>query len=130
MGAFHALNFAFRRADLFPVALCLSGNYDPTVWNAWGDRGDALHFSNPSNCVANLHGEHLDWLRGRLSIVPGLWAGPVGGHHRRARVDPPDGGESSPTKESGTELDLWGTDTAHDWPAWRARLAHHLPRLC
>ena len=28
MGAFHAANFALRRADLFPLAICLSGNYD------------------------------------------------------------------------------------------------------
>ena len=28
------------------------------------------------------------------------------------------------------ELDLWGYDVAHDWPSWRAQLAHHLPRFC
>ncbi len=92
MGAFHALNFAFRRADLFPLALCLSGNYDPTRWNGWGDRGDALYFNNPSDYVANLHGDHLDWLRGRLSIVlvcgQGQWEDTTG----RARLDPADGG--------------------------------------
>src|SRR3954471_22809599 len=38
MGAYHALQLALTRADLFPVALCQSGNYDPAAWNAWGDR--------------------------------------------------------------------------------------------
>jgi esterase/lipase superfamily enzyme len=28
------------------------------------------------------------------------------------------------------ELDVWGFDTPHDWPSWRAQLAHHLPRFC
>lgn len=28
------------------------------------------------------------------------------------------------------ELDVWGHDVPHDWPAWRAQLAHHLPRFC
>jgi esterase/lipase superfamily enzyme len=28
------------------------------------------------------------------------------------------------------ELDLWGFDVPHDWPSWRAQLAHHLPRFC
>jgi esterase/lipase superfamily enzyme len=28
------------------------------------------------------------------------------------------------------ELDLWGADSPHDWPSWRAQLAYHLPRLC
>ena len=28
------------------------------------------------------------------------------------------------------ELDLWGHDVPHDWPSWRAQLAHHMPRFC
>ena len=28
------------------------------------------------------------------------------------------------------ELDLWGYDVPHDWPSWRAQIAHHLPRFC
>jgi esterase/lipase superfamily enzyme len=28
------------------------------------------------------------------------------------------------------ELDMWGVDTPHDWPSWRAQLAKHLPRFC
>jgi esterase/lipase superfamily enzyme len=129
MGAFHALNFAFRRADLFPVALCLSGNYDPTTWNGWGERGDALYFNNPSNYVANLHGEHLDWLRGHLSIVlvcgQGQWEDTTGALDSTRQM-------AGILADKGIrhELDLWGTDTAHDWPAWRAQLAYHLPRLC
>jgi hypothetical protein len=27
------------------------------------------------------------------------------------------------------ELDVWGEDTPHDWPAWRAQIAHHLQRF-
>ena len=48
LGAYHALNFTLTRADLFPVAICQSGNYDPSQWHAWGDRGDAAYFTNPS----------------------------------------------------------------------------------
>ncbi len=36
LGAYHALNFALTRADLFPVAICQSGNYDPSQWHALG----------------------------------------------------------------------------------------------
>ena len=28
------------------------------------------------------------------------------------------------------ELDVWGHDSAHDWPWWRKQIAHHLPRFC
>ncbi len=27
------------------------------------------------------------------------------------------------------ETDLRGHDVPHDWPSWRAQLAHHLPRF-
>ena len=27
------------------------------------------------------------------------------------------------------ELDVWGHDSAHDWPWWQRQLAHHLPRF-
>ena len=27
------------------------------------------------------------------------------------------------------ELDVWGHDSPHDWPAWQRQIAHHLPRL-
>jgi esterase/lipase superfamily enzyme len=129
MGAFHALNFAFRRADLFPVALCLSGNYDPTRWNGRGEPGDALYYNNPSDYVANLHGDHLDWLRGRLSIVlvcgQGQWEDTTGALESTRRM-------AGLLTEKGIrhELDLWGFDTPHDWPSWRSQFAYYLPRLC
>ena len=63
MGAYHAANFALRRADLFPLALCMSGSYDPSHWHGWGERGDAAYFHNPMDYVEHLGGDHLDWLR-------------------------------------------------------------------
>ena len=33
-------------------------------------------------------------------------------------------------KDIPHELDVWGFDSAHDWPWWRKQLAHHLPRFC
>ncbi len=40
LGAFHAANFALKRADLFPLAICLSGNYDPSSWDGWVESAD------------------------------------------------------------------------------------------
>ena len=28
------------------------------------------------------------------------------------------------------DLDVWGHDSAHDWPWWQKQIAHHLPRFC
>jgi esterase/lipase superfamily enzyme len=129
LGAFHALNFAFKRADLFPLALCFSGNYDPGTWNGWGDRGDAFYFNNPAEYVANLHGDHLEWLRSRLSVLlvcgQGRWEDTTG-----ALASTPRMAGLLADKGIRHELDMWGPDTPHDWPSWRAQLAHHLPRFC
>jgi esterase/lipase superfamily enzyme len=129
LGAFHALNFTLRRADLFPLAMCFSGNYDPGMWaGAWGDHGDALYFTNPSAYVANLHGDHLDWLRSRVSALlvcgQGQWEDTTGALASTPRMAALLAGKGIPH-----ELDLWGPDVPHDWPSWRAQLAHHLPRF-
>ena len=130
MGAYHALQIALSRADLFPVALCLSGNYNPSDWHAWGDRGEAAYFTNPTDHVAHLHGDHLDWLRSRLFVVlvvgQGAWETHPTGSLPSARQMAALLGE----KGIPHELDEWGHDAAHDWDWWQRQLAHHLPRFC
>jgi esterase/lipase superfamily enzyme len=129
MGAFHALNFAFQRADLFPLALCFSGNYDPSALDGWGERGDAAYFNSPIDYLANLHGDHLDWLRSQISVLlvcgQGQWEDTTGSLDSTRQV-------AGLLAEKGIkhELDLWGYDVPHDWPSWRAQWAHHLPRFC
>jgi esterase/lipase superfamily enzyme len=130
LGAYHAANIALRHADVFPLAIGLSGNYDPTTWNAWGEQADLTYFHNPMANVANLHGDHLDWLRSRVSLLlvvgQGAW-----------EVDPTGALPSTRAfaarladKGIRNELDIWGYDVPHDWPSWRAQLRHHLPRFC
>jgi esterase/lipase superfamily enzyme len=129
LGAFHALNFALKRTDLFPLALCLSGSYDPSAWHGWGERGDAAYFNNPTDYVAHLHGEHLDRLRSRLSVLlvcgQGRWEDTTGALESTKRM-----AGLLAAKGIRHELDLWGHDVPHDWPSWRAQWAHHLPRFC
>jgi esterase/lipase superfamily enzyme len=127
-GAFHAANFAFRRADLFPFALCQSGVYEAGQLG-WGARGDALYFNSPMDYVANLHGDHLEWLQGRLSLLlvcgQGQWEDTTGALASTIAF-----GRLLGEKGLRHETDLWGHDVPHDWPSWRAQLAHHLPRFC
>ena len=126
-GAYHAANFALRHADLFPLAICQSGVYDVSVV-AGGHRGDAVYFQNPADYVANLSGDHLDWLRGRVNLVlvcgQGSWEDSTGALESTRRF-------AGQLGEKGIrhELDVWGHDVPHDWPAWRAQIAHHLPRF-
>jgi esterase/lipase superfamily enzyme len=126
-GAYHAANLALRRADLFPLALCLSGVYDVSAVG-WGERGDAVYFHNPMDYVANLDGEHLDWLRTRVSLLlvvgRGAWEDSTGSLEQTERF-----AGVLASKGIRHELDVWGEDSPHDWPAWRAQIAHHLPRF-
>jgi esterase/lipase superfamily enzyme len=113
MGAFHAANFVLRRADVFPAAICMSGNYE------LGVTGE----------VSGFHGDHLDWIRSRASFLlvcgQGMWEDTTGALESTKRL-------AWLLGEKGIrhELDLWGHDVPHDWPSWRAQIAHHLPRFC
>jgi esterase/lipase superfamily enzyme len=127
-GAYHAANFALKRADLFPLAICMSGVYDVSVI-AGGDRGDSFYFNNPMDYVVNLHGDHLDWVRSHVSLVlvcgQGQWEDTTG-----ALVSTKAFSGVLADKGIPHETDLWGYDIPHDWPSWRRQLAHHLPRFC
>jgi esterase/lipase superfamily enzyme len=126
-GAYHAANFALKRADLFPLAICMSGVYDVSVVG-WGERGDAVYFNNPMDYVQHLGGDHLDWLRSAVSLLlvcgQGQWEDTTGALESTKAFAWQLG-----SKGIRHELDLWGWDVPHDWPSWRAQIAHHLPRF-
>ncbi|MDT0214566.1 alpha/beta hydrolase-fold protein [Rothia sp. ARF10] len=129
LGAYHAVQFALQRADVATLAMGFSGNYDPTTWNSWGDLGDATYFANPAAYVPNLHGDHLEWLRSRLSVLLVVGEGPFEVSPTRALPQTRAFAEVLGDKGIRHELDVWGHDSAHDWPWWRRQLAHHLPRF-
>lgn len=128
LGAFHAANFALKRADLFPLAICLSGVYDVSHL-AGGERGETFYFNNPVDYVANLQGDHLEWLRNRVRVLlvcgQGQWEDTTGALDSTKAF-------AALLADKGIthELDLWGRDVPHDWPSWRAQLTHHLSRFC
>lgn len=127
-GAYHAANLALRRADLFPLAVCLSGVYDLSVLGPGTERGTAFHLNNPLWSVAAAEGAHLEWLRSRLSLLlvcgQGMWEDTTGALESTRAF-----GRLCADKGLRVETDLWGHDVPHDWPSWRAQLAHHLPRF-
>jgi esterase/lipase superfamily enzyme len=126
-GAYHAANLALRHAHVFPLAVCLSGVYDVTRVG-WGEPGEATYFQNPLAYVGNLHGDHLDWLRRAVYLVlvagRGAWEDSTGARESTERFASALAGKGVPH-----ELDVWGHDAAHDWPAWREQIRHHMERL-
>ncbi len=131
-GAYHAANIALRRADLFTLALCLSGVYDLSGlardMRDSGERGTSFHLNNPLWSLGAAEGRHLDWLRSRLSLllvcVQGQWEDTTGALESTIAF-----GRLCQEKGLRVEVDLWGHDVPHDWPSWRNQLAHHLPRF-
>lgn len=130
MGAFHAVNFALKRADLFPVAVGLSGNYDPTQWRGWGETGEATYLNNPLAYVAGTSGAHLDWLRQAVQILLVVGEGPFEVHPTKSLPGARQLAAVLAEKQIPHQLDVWGQDSAHDWPWWRKQIAYHLPRFC
>lgn len=129
-GAFHAANFTLRRGDLFPESICMSGAYDMSRMG-WGEQGDAFYFNNPVDYVGQLHGDHLAWLRQRVHLTLVAGQGPweddsaSGALPSTLRL-----GSLLSDKGIPHDLDIWGWDSAHDWPWWQRQLAVHLPRHC
>jgi esterase/lipase superfamily enzyme len=128
-GAYHAANFALKRADLFPLALCMSGVYDVSVVGGRWERGEAVYFNNPMDYMGHAGGDHLDWLRRQVSLVlvcgQGQWEDTTGALESTRRF-----AGVLASKGIRHELDLWGYDVPHDWPSWRNQFAYHLPRFC
>ena len=129
LGAYHAVHLTLQRADVAPLAIGLSGNYDPTTWNGWGDLGDATYFANPTAYVANMEGDHLDWVRSRVSVLLVVGQGAFEVSPTRSLPATREFAELLDRKGIRHELDVWGHDSAHDWPWWQRQLAHHLPRF-
>lgn len=105
-GAVSAVDLALRRADLFPVAMCMSGRYDDEVVSA----------------VARLGHDQVDWISGRLTVVLGV-------------ADDDDEAVATEfaarLMDLGVrhELDRVPGGTPAGWPAWRHLAATHFPRF-
>ena len=129
MGAYHALQFALPAPTCSRWRSARAATTTRRPGTRWGERGEAAYFTNPTDYVGNLHGDHLDWLRSRLHVVLVVGEGPWETH--------PTGSLPSARHLAGLladkgiphELDVWGHDSAHDWDWWRKQIAHHLPRF-
>jgi esterase/lipase superfamily enzyme len=124
-GAFGALNLVLRRPDLFPVAICQSGHYEPTEWSAWGEPGATVYAHSPVRYVPDLDEPYVARLRGRVFVVltAGRGEGEVLDSTRRMA-------RALEARGIPHEVDEWGLDPEPGWEVWAGRLARHLPRFC
>ena len=71
---------ALTRADLSRTRSARPATTTRRDWHAWGDRGEAAYFTNPTDYIPQLHGDHLEWLRERSYVVLIVGEGPWEAH--------------------------------------------------
>lgn len=124
-GAFHAANLALREPELFPLAICTSGAYDPAMFA--GETSDPnVHGTSPLRIVRFVGGEQRDRLAraSNLLLVCGR-----GKWQERSLRDTHDLHGALEEKGIPHGFDIWGHDSEHDWPAWRYQIRHYLEHL-
>jgi esterase/lipase superfamily enzyme len=110
-GAYHAMNIALRRPDIFSFCVSMSGAFDIKQFLG-GYYDDNCYFNNPVDYLPNMHDPwHMDRYRsGRYILAAGDWDICLGENYRMARIM---GEKSIPH-----QLDVWGEHSLHDWPLW------------
>jgi esterase/lipase superfamily enzyme len=76
-----------------------------------------------------MDGDHLDWIRSRVSVLLVVGEGPFEVSPTRSLPATREFADLLARKGIRHELDVWGHDSAHDWPWWQRQLAHHLQRF-
>ncbi len=125
MGAFHAVNVAFRHPDLFDGLVAMSGLY--RLRHFIGDYvDDTVYFNSPLHYLPGLDDPwYLSRLRqAKLAIVVGQ-----GAWEEEMLEDTRELEAILRAKEIPAIVDYWGHDVDHDWPWWRVMLPHYLERL-
>ncbi len=123
LGALYAMNLALKSPRLVEWALCLSGRYELRGFTGGIDNAD-IYFNNPIAYVPGLHDHALSETRQTaLTLVVGL-----GPHEGRCVPETMAMAERLAHKQIPHELDVWGHDSAHEWPWWRRQVVHHFGR--
>lgn len=121
MGAFYAANALFKYPEVITGMVGMHGVYDISPY--CGDYfDDDCYFSSPVSYLANLNDDYyLPRLRAKQHIhiltSRGMWENP------QHSID-----LSNVLKSRGIphNLDIWGHDIPHDWPAWFKMLSFYM----
>ena len=126
MGATHAVNFMFRRPDIFDGCIGLSGYYDSDF--VFYDYCDDLVYNNaPVKYINGMSYDHPYVEKYRkckiiLCCGQGAWEEPA--IETTTRM-----GELLYYKDIPALVDLWGYDVNHDWNWWKIQFRYFLEKL-
>ena len=126
MGAFHAVNFFFRRPDIFDTVIALSGLYAADY--GFPNYHDELTYANsPQAFVSGMPTDHpwIDMYRQRRIIIcvgQGKWEDELLESTRQFDA-------ILRQKNIPAWIDYWGTDVDHDWCWWRPQLKYFMQKV-
>ncbi|MEI6286984.1 MAG: alpha/beta hydrolase-fold protein [Bacillota bacterium] len=127
MGAYHSLNMWLRHPEIFDEAIALSGRYDLVFGDNSNDvSNETLYYNAPTRYFPNLNDEwYLDKYRHSRVIVcsgQGPWEAETlkETYEMQALFQ---------QKNIPVDIQIWGTDVAHDWPWWRQQMPIFLDKL-
>ena len=124
LGATHAANLYFRRPDLFDGLLALSGIY--TASYGFGDYMDErVYLNSPVDYLAGMPADHpyiqaYNRNRGIIVVGTGPWEVPETTFQLN---------DICSRKGIQVWVDVWGSDSAHDWDWWYKQVRYHVPHL-
>jgi esterase/lipase superfamily enzyme len=122
VGALYAVNFALKFPHLLPEAIGLSGRYEARTFTNGQDNTD-VYYNNPLSYVWNLHGDPLRHIQQQAHVT--LVCG-QGAHEKNCLQETLHLAQGLQQKAVPLKLDVWGRDSAHEWPWWRRQIRHHL----
>jgi Uncharacterized protein conserved in bacteria len=120
-GALHSMNLFLKRPDIINGVISMSGVYDLTEYSK-GYWDDQVYYNSPIHYMPNLTDEwYLNNIRKshHIHIVTGSGSYEDPEASRRFAGVLYD-------KGINYELDVWGSDITHDWPAWRSMLPYYI----
>lgn len=111
-GAYHASNLALKHPDLFTGLLTLGGAFDVSGF-MHRDHDQDVYFNLPLQYVAHMSDPwFLDrYCKNTYLLATGEWDICRGSNERMADV--------MPTRGIPVGLEVWGSQSMHDWPEWR-----------
>ncbi|MES2003838.1 MAG: alpha/beta hydrolase-fold protein [Bacteroidota bacterium] len=118
-GALHAMNLFLKRPDIINGAISMSGVYNLTEYTK-GFFDDQVYYNSPEHYLPNLTDHwYLEKIRASKHIH--IYTG--SGSHEDPEASKRFAGVLY-NKGIWYDLDVWGTDIAHDWPTWRTMLPY------
>ena len=120
-GAYLAVNFAFKHAQIVRKTIGMSGSYRvDRLLDGYYD--EDVYYNCPVAYISNLNDPHLLGLLHRMEIylVTSDWDLGIC-RERTFNLARTLGERAIPHR-----LDEWGGQTVHDWPSWRKMIRHYL----